>query len=164
MAPELLSGSRRYGPEVDLYSFGVLMFECIALRRPWVELNHDRRKITNLVTNGERPRVDDEDFVDEMFPDLLPLMQACWSANGHDRPTILEVSDRLYGMLDPESRSVRNLSSISSKTSVDEEENAVRRSDRESVHSLKSRSSSGTIAAGSVELTEVVSCELPQGH
>lgn len=39
MAPELLTGSEHYGPEVDVFSYGVIMWELIACADPWAHLS-----------------------------------------------------------------------------------------------------------------------------
>jgi serine/threonine protein kinase len=38
MAPELLRGAKAYGPEIDVYSFGIIMWELLTCRMPWDEL------------------------------------------------------------------------------------------------------------------------------
>ena len=37
MAPELFVGGTKYGPEVDVYSFGVIMWELATRKIPWEE-------------------------------------------------------------------------------------------------------------------------------
>ena len=37
MAPELLVGGTKYGPEVDLYSFAIILWELATRKVPWEE-------------------------------------------------------------------------------------------------------------------------------
>jgi serine/threonine protein kinase len=38
MAPEVFFGSTTYGAEVDVYSFGIIMWELATRKNPWYEL------------------------------------------------------------------------------------------------------------------------------
>ena len=69
MAPELLRGVQSYGPEIDVYSFGVIMWELITCRLPWDELwrvpgqttvPQFNRAFANAIRRGRRPTVPPE--------------------------------------------------------------------------------------------------------
>ena len=54
MAPELLSSEQKYGPSIDVYSFGILMWETLALEMPFRGIQPD--EITERVCQkNERP-------------------------------------------------------------------------------------------------------------
>ena len=38
MAPEVFAGGSHYGPEVAVYSYGIIMWELLTRRQPWDEL------------------------------------------------------------------------------------------------------------------------------
>ena len=38
MAPEVFGGGSHYGPEVDVYSYGVILWELLTRRQPWDEI------------------------------------------------------------------------------------------------------------------------------
>eukprot|EP00939_MAST-03C_sp_MAST-3C-sp1_P001212 g1212.t1 len=102
MAPEIMKGTSVYGPEIDIYSFGILMWEALGQKRPWASLSHDIRKLKKTVIDGGRPRIPDLKSEGVVVPnDLLPLMRACQAQRPAARPTILEVTKRLFVMVDP---------------------------------------------------------------
>lgn len=39
MAPEILAGSDNYDTKVDVYSFGVLLWEIMSRNKPYMDLN-----------------------------------------------------------------------------------------------------------------------------
>ena len=85
MAPELMSEKECiYGPFVDIYSFAMIMWEILSLRKPWAEL-HYSDDIINAVTSGRRPKIPQICRVPEMYVDL---MQRCWSQDIAKRPLI----------------------------------------------------------------------------
>ncbi|GLC43350.1 hypothetical protein PLESTF_000424100 [Pleodorina starrii] len=80
MAPELLPGKARVDASVDVYSFGILMWELVSGGvRPFPHLHPDN--IPRHVYKGARPT----------FGDVVPLAyrglaHACWSTDAHRRP------------------------------------------------------------------------------
>eukprot|EP00939_MAST-03C_sp_MAST-3C-sp1_P001213 g1213.t1 len=172
MAPEILRGQSTYGPEIDIYSFGILMWETLGETRPWISLSHDIRKLKETVIGGGRPSVPDMEYGGIVLPkDLLPLMHACQADKSTVRPTILEVTKRLFAMIDPDNDNEgewsRKLSESSSTASSKEsEERLGYRSPKHElaspdVSSIKSaydsRSSTGSAISSpaSVEMTSI---------
>jgi len=115
MAPELLAGTHVYGPEIDIYSFGVLMWEAMSESRPWRGVSHDHAKLRRLVREGRRPVCEFQN-VDQIPSDLPKLMRDCWHQNPDARPTVLEVTKRLYAVIDPEDRRSNSESSTLSQS------------------------------------------------
>lgn len=42
MAPELFVGRTKYGPKVDVYSFGVILWELATRENPWSDVEAER--------------------------------------------------------------------------------------------------------------------------
>ncbi|RIA93660.1 kinase-like domain-containing protein [Glomus cerebriforme] len=83
-APEIISGEG-YNPKVDIYTFGMLMWEFSSNRPPFYDKPHDA-KLINDICNGLRPKFRDD--TPECFGEL---MRKCWNPYAQDRPTISEV-------------------------------------------------------------------------
>lgn len=87
MAPEVMSTTGRavrYGPAVDVYSFGVMMCESVTFEKPWRGV-HDRTSVFASVQSGKRPHIDAA--VAASAPKaFLELMRRCWSQDPKARP------------------------------------------------------------------------------
>lgn len=80
MAPEILNG-KKYGTEVDVYSFGMLLYELATNTIPWDKL--DPPTLINLVClKHARPIIPQE-----TPENLKNLIKLCWSQHPHKRPT-----------------------------------------------------------------------------
>ena len=95
MAPEVFAGGSRYGPEVDVYSFGVIMWELLTRRLPWDEIEAiDRhrfmRELEQALVSGRRPAVAAE--VEQLHPGFVAVMRGCWATEPRDRPGFEAVS------------------------------------------------------------------------
>lgn len=111
MAPEVMSG-KGYSFKVDVYSFGVLLFEICSLGSPYYDNYWSKKKITNgrssnaknfestledfyshVVENNLRP----SDDLNSAVPcsKMRELIKDCWSADPADRPTFPEILSRL---------------------------------------------------------------------
>ncbi|XP_057427794.1 uncharacterized protein LOC130721080 isoform X2 [Lotus japonicus] len=93
MAPELLDGnSSRVSEKVDIFSFGIAMWEILTGEEPYANM-HCGAIIGGIVNNTLRPpipkRCDSE---------WKKLMEECWSPDPAARPTFTEVRDRLRNM------------------------------------------------------------------
>lgn len=83
MAPEVFRGEP-YNHSVDTYSFGILLWEMLALEKPYSELNIDLDGLEReVIRGGLRPPLQDE------WPQSIwEMMCACWSADLSRRPSM----------------------------------------------------------------------------
>jgi len=83
MAPELLS-QQKYSEKVDVWAFGVLLWESIAGDIPFANL--DVPEIRELVTTGKVLQLP------HSAPRPIPaVIKACWTADSKVRPTMMDV-------------------------------------------------------------------------
>eukprot|EP00038_Savillea_parva_P015069 m.12923 g.12923 ORF g.12923 m.12923 type:complete len:1524 (-) comp2993_c0_seq1:30-4601(-) len=100
MAPEVLEArdigdenvAKVSGPEIDVYSFGIVMWEICSRKLPWDNVVPGPLgiNIKKLVVAGSRPPI----------PDTVPpryslLMQHCWDSDPKTRPSFAVVVHRL---------------------------------------------------------------------
>jgi serine/threonine protein kinase len=91
MAPELLEGKKSYDGKVDVYAYGIVLFEILTQTLPWTELPQRffMNRLSEAVLSGKRPTVPagavcaDERYVE--------LMEKCWAQQGKDRPSFRDV-------------------------------------------------------------------------
>jgi len=90
MAPEVLSG-QAYDEKVDVYSYGICLFELVARRIPYDGSGLEPVSIAVAVSKGRRP---DAGVIPQDCPaDLRFTMECCWAHRPSGRPgfdTILE--------------------------------------------------------------------------
>ncbi|KAK4356887.1 hypothetical protein RND71_022497 [Anisodus tanguticus] len=102
MAPELLNGnSSRVSEKVDVFSFGITMWEILTGEEPYANL-HCGAIIGGIVNNTLRPLVPQR-----CDPEWGKLMEECWSPDPEARPSFTEITNRLRAMsqaLQPKTR------------------------------------------------------------
>ncbi|CAA7054060.1 unnamed protein product [Microthlaspi erraticum] len=93
MAPELLNGSsNRVSEKVDVFSFGITMWEILTGEEPYANL-HCGAIIGGIVNNTLRPPVPER-----CETEWRKLMEQCWSFDPGVRPSFTEIVDRLRSM------------------------------------------------------------------
>ncbi|KAJ7543878.1 hypothetical protein O6H91_09G057100 [Diphasiastrum complanatum] len=93
MAPELLNGnSSKVCEKVDVFSFGIVMWELLTGEEPYADL-HYGAIIGGIVNNTLRPTV--PKWCDSAWKSL---MERCWSADPLQRPSFAEIAYELRAM------------------------------------------------------------------
>lgn len=88
MAPEVASG-KPYNHKVDVYSFGMILWELVAYEKPFDGMNREQF-YDRVVHGGYRPDIT------KKFPnDLADLIRKCWSYEATDRPNFDKVIEDL---------------------------------------------------------------------
>lgn len=84
MAPEFLQ-NEKYDEKIDVYSFGILLWEIITQEYPFDGLSWPQI-LCIVVVNQQRPVIPDE-----WEPSLKNLINRCWAPNPAERPTFQEI-------------------------------------------------------------------------
>ncbi|XP_065862872.1 uncharacterized protein [Euphorbia lathyris] len=106
MAPELLDGnSNRVSEKVDVYSFGIAMWEILTGEEPYANM-HCGAIIGGIVSNTLRPAIPER-----CDSEWRKLMEECWCYDPLSRPSFTEITNRLRNMqitLQPKRRNIAN--------------------------------------------------------
>lgn len=113
MAPEVAEGTP-YNAAVDVYSFGILLWELNAGTKPFLGLTRGAF-FEQVVHGGERPPIRNNKWPEP----LCNLMRECWDASMWNRPTFRQVLERLDSLLDKEMRGSGGGGSTTSSSSGD---------------------------------------------
>ena len=98
IAPEVLRIGKKkeralYDHMVDIFSFGMLLYQMLAHRDPYHDI--PQLRIDSAVECGERPTLHDVPESESAFFYLTRLMQQCWQADAHKRPTTHDIIEKL---------------------------------------------------------------------
>eukprot|EP00056_Hartaetosiga_gracilis_P022995 m.34614 g.34614 ORF g.34614 m.34614 type:complete len:1251 (+) comp9938_c0_seq2:76-3828(+) len=91
-APEVLRSDVRT-LSVDVYSFGIVMWEVLERDLPFKEYGFSAPLVNAIVEEDKRPEVSSENEL--VFPTYVSLMRECWDPLPRQRPSFLEVKLRL---------------------------------------------------------------------
>jgi serine/threonine protein kinase len=95
MSPEVAAGEP-YNESADVYSFGIILWEINAMKKPFEGLSRDLF-YERVVHGGDRPAVS------RKWPnELANLISECWDANLHNRPRFRGIASRLDALLEKE--------------------------------------------------------------
>ena len=86
-APEKIM-NQEYSLKIDVYSFGILLYEAITRNEPYPDQFID--EVYDLVKSGKRPKIPDN--VSKSFRDLI---ESCWSMEIDKRPTFKSIYQKL---------------------------------------------------------------------
>jgi sterile alpha motif and leucine zipper-containing kinase AZK len=92
MAPELLD-NQAYNNSVDVYSFGIVMWECLTRDEPF--RGHSPMQIVATLLRGERPKLPASPALPSSY---VRLLMECWATQPERRPTFSAALDRLVGI------------------------------------------------------------------
>lgn len=93
VAPEVLK-NQPYTQASDIYSFGMVMYECLAGCPPYHDVAHDVF-LSLEILKGLRPK-----FTIKIPQFLTGLINKCWDDNPLNRPTADELEEILYDFYD----------------------------------------------------------------
>merc|ERR1719159_1345963 len=86
MAPEVFTGTR-YDAKVDVYSYAMILFECICREVPFEE--EEPATVGPLAVAGSRP---DLEAVPPDCPEVFNrLMISCWAHSPDQRPSFVDI-------------------------------------------------------------------------
>mmetsp|Transcript_11299 Transcript_11299/g.15654 ORF Transcript_11299/g.15654 Transcript_11299/m.15654 type:complete len:221 (+) Transcript_11299:468-1130(+) len=95
MAPEVAK-CLPYNQKADVYSFGIILWELNAYKKPYDGMNKEEF-YERVVEGNERP------MINKKWPEeLVQLMQDCWSSDMDVRPSFRVIVERLDEMLSKE--------------------------------------------------------------
>ncbi len=87
-APEMLQDRPKIRRAIDIYAFGVVMWELLTLKKPYADLNLG--PLIQKVISGER-----ETIPPETAPQIASIITQCWSQYPEDRPRASYVRELL---------------------------------------------------------------------
>jgi serine/threonine protein kinase len=92
MAPEIYDGKENYTPKIDVYSFGLILYEIVAANGL---LGDDSQKfrLWKFFASGGRP-----DIPGIVGPRMRSMIERCWSAVPDERPEFSEIVVELRDM------------------------------------------------------------------
>jgi serine/threonine protein kinase len=102
MAPEVFRGDQRYTKAVDVYSFGMVLWELATRKLPWFEeLPSGQAGFFNdlncALQQNRRPTIPDNVLTEH--ESFVAVMQRCWAGDPADRPTFLQAASDLAACL-----------------------------------------------------------------
>lgn len=91
MAPEVIERKGSFDFSVDVYAYGILLYELVSQTRPFDGMAGD--EIKEFVVKGGRPRLPFD-----LNPRLRKLIEECWDANPEKRPTFVDIVQRFQSL------------------------------------------------------------------
>jgi len=88
MAPELLSASTCYDSRIDVYAYGIVLWEMLVKKLPYTGLEAPQI-VAQVLMNDLRPAIPKT-----ADPELERLISDCWDRDPHNRPTFDEIIKR----------------------------------------------------------------------
>ena len=122
--------SRSSSFQVDVFSFGIMLWEMCTARKPFFGYSSNKH-MQLVVQGGERPRMDSS-TVQGWPPALQNLVKRCWSRKPDQRPSFTQVIAVLEGKIlhkdNSNSKCLEHQGSLGLEEAVDELTDAAERS------------------------------------
>ena len=114
MAPEVFRGDHLYGRAIDVYSFGIVMWELTTRQTPWKEIEREVREdgaehnkvrdkmsfftqLNHALQINRRPTIPEDVVLN--FSRYVAVMKECWAGDQANRPPFAQVVDELSACL-----------------------------------------------------------------
>jgi serine/threonine protein kinase len=94
-APELFCEEQKYSMAVDVYAYGMILYELVTYSRPWSREFQELVPLDEIISKlrrGERPRIPDT-----VSADYKGLIKRCWAQDPNDRPFFKDIVDKCKG-------------------------------------------------------------------
>jgi len=98
MAPEVAK-AQPYNLSVDSYSFGMLLWEMLALEKPFHGFS-EVKHMQLVVEGGQRPKIDRFGAHSHWPKEAQSLIEMCWRVNLHERPDFVTIINVLKCCID----------------------------------------------------------------
>lgn len=92
MAPEIMK-DEKYTNKVDIYGFGITLWEVVCAKVPFDDIKDDRQKIISAVTSGQRPAFPPEVLANVKV--VKDVVEKCWADDPNSRPTAKELVSQM---------------------------------------------------------------------
>eukprot|EP01025_Chloroclados_australasicus_P054944 TRINITY_DN6575_c0_g1_i8.p1 TRINITY_DN6575_c0_g1~~TRINITY_DN6575_c0_g1_i8.p1 ORF type:complete len:1125 (+),score=97.45 TRINITY_DN6575_c0_g1_i8:93-3467(+) len=112
MAPELFNGTK-VSERCDVYSLGVIIWECLARKKPWAELENFAQIIMSVGIMGERLKIPSDTPTS-----LKRLLERCWDTDPYRRPSTHEIMRQTEIAIQQELQTLRAKSPIVRNLSI----------------------------------------------
>jgi len=120
-APELINynamsddeDGAHYGSEIDVYSFGMMLWEILTKKEPFWDEKKNLYNLTMAIIQGKRPTIDTS-----IPEDLQKLILACWHTNPIERPTFDEISATMATIIHKNTEISKNTAELSKNTEI----------------------------------------------
>ena len=94
MAPEVYRGDQHYTGAVDVYSFGIVLWELATRKTPWAEELPSNQVefiegLNSALQKGRRPELPDTMRTEQSA--FVAVMEKCWAGDPTDRPAFSKV-------------------------------------------------------------------------
>jgi serine/threonine protein kinase len=103
MAPEVFRGDQNYTKSIDVYSFGIVLWELATRKTPWKDTEGGDietilfEEINRALQTGRRPAI--PDVVCAEHGAFVAVMQRCWAGDPANRPTFAEAARDLAAIV-----------------------------------------------------------------
>jgi parallel beta-helix repeat protein len=98
MAPEVYTGNILDARKIDVYSFGMVLYELITHQVPYANAK-DSQHVMSMTMNGERPIIPNEQEIrnsDKIMNELIDLFYRCTELDPDLRPTFHDLTKILF--------------------------------------------------------------------